>query len=100
MQEIGRRDYLKSFSRRAVARTDDGGREAEACALVTTLSADELEALRGVVAGESTENTAQRLGISSRIAELHRRNMMDKLGAVRTCDAVRIGLYAGLDNWH
>jgi FixJ family two-component response regulator len=67
---------------------------------VANLSPDELESLRGVVAGESIEITAQRLEISFRIAELHRRNMMDKLGAVLTCDAVRVGLYAELDNRH
>jgi len=76
---------------------DRGGLVAEARATLARLDEDELGLLAGVAAGESTRMTARRLRIGLAVAEDLRRTVMAKLGAVRTCDAVRIALRGGLD---
>lgn len=64
---------------------------------VSSLSPRELDVLLGVLAGGSNKVIARDLRISSRTVEIHRGNMMRKLNAASTGDAVRIALYAGLD---
>ena len=66
--------------------------------LVGSLSPREHDVLLGVIAGGSNKAIAGELGISPRTVEIHRGNMMRKLGAASTGDAVRIALYAGLDS--
>lgn len=73
-------------------------KRASARKLVGSLSARELDALLGIVAGGSNKSIAEELGISPRTVEIHRGNMMRKLRAGSSGDAVRIALYAGLDN--
>ena len=51
-----------------------------------------------VVRGYSSKEIAARLGISPRTVEIHRGNMLRKLGNVSSADAVRIGIYAGVDD--
>ena len=65
---------------------------------VDSLSSRELEVLLGIMTGGSNRSIAEELGISPRTVEIHRGNMMRKLGAGSSGDAVRIALYAGLDN--
>lgn len=69
----------------------------EAKSAVDALSAREFETLKGVVDGLSNKEIAIRMGISPRTVEIHRANMLTKLNAKSTSDAVRIGIYAGLD---
>jgi DNA-binding NarL/FixJ family response regulator len=76
---------------------DRGSLVAEARATLAKLDANELAFLAGVAAGESTRMIARRLRIGLAVAEDLRRTVMAKLGAVRTCDAVRIALRGGLD---
>ena len=64
---------------------------------VQQLSGREAEVLNLLVRGLSNKETARVLGISPRTVEIHRANMMSKLGAQSSSEAVRIGIYAGLD---
>lgn len=64
---------------------------------IKTLSPREKQVLTGLVAGLANKAIAEVLEISPRTVEIHRSNMMTKLDAQSVADAVRIGLYAGLD---
>jgi FixJ family two-component response regulator len=65
---------------------------------VDSLSPRERDVLLGLLAGGSNKAIAENLHISPRTVEIHRGNMMRKLGAGSTGDAVRTALYAGLDS--
>lgn len=73
-------------------------RKLEAIDKVRLLTPREREVLRELVAGGSNKQIGKRLGISSRTVEIHRSNLMSRLNASSTADAVRLGLYAGLDD--
>lgn len=70
----------------------------EAVGLVATLSERERQVLELLVSGLSTKGIALDLGISPRTVEIHRANVMIKLNARSSSEAVRIGIYAGLDD--
>ncbi|MHB1109574.1 MAG: response regulator transcription factor [Devosia sp.] len=53
------------------------------------LTAREREVLEALVNGETNAQTGQRLGLSHRTVEVHRRHIMRKLGARNTADLVR-----------
>jgi two-component system, LuxR family, response regulator FixJ len=72
-------------------------RKLQAKAFVKLLSPRERDVLRELVAGGSNKDIAKRLGISPRTVEIHRANAMGRLNAGSVADAVRIGVYAGLD---
>ena len=72
-------------------------RRLEARAKVERLTARENDVLRLMIQGYANKNIAMDLDISPRTVEIHRGNMMRKLQANTTSDAVRIALYAGLD---
>ena len=78
-------------------RAEQDRRRAHAKAAVEELSARELEVLASMVQGNSNKEIAQELGISPRTVEIHRGNMMRKLRARSTSDAIRLAVYAGLD---
>jgi len=78
-------------------RSEQDRRRARARALVEALSPRELEVLSLVVLGNANKEIAEELGISPRTVEIHRSNMMRKLNARSTSDAVRVALYAGID---
>lgn len=67
----------------------------EAGARIAALTPRETEVLRGLVAGRSNKVIAFDLGVSPRTVELHRANMMAKLGVRSLSEAVRIALSAG-----
>ncbi len=71
-------------------------RKAEARQLVATLTPRERDVLEGLLEGDSNKGIAKKLGLSPRTVEIHRGNMMARLNAQSTSDAVRIGIYAGL----
>jgi len=60
------------------------------------LSQREREVADGVVAGQSTKFIARGLGISPRTVEVHRRNMMSKLGVRNVADLVRMSLQGSM----
>ena len=79
----------------------DGAAEARvagsrAQAQVDGLSPREREVLACLVKGMANKVVAHELGISPRTVEVHRANLMDKLGARSLPDLVRIGLAAGM----
>jgi FixJ family two-component response regulator len=78
-------------------RAEQDSRRAQAKAAVEELSARELQVLAAMVQGNSNKEIAQTLGISPRTVEIHRGNMMRKLNARSTSDAIRLAVYAGLD---
>jgi FixJ family two-component response regulator len=88
LERVGSLDRAAALRRRK----DD-----EARRLVATLSVREMDVLRELVNGASNKEMALILGISPRTVEIHRGNVMRKLNASSTADAVRIGLFAGLD---
>lgn len=61
------------------------------------LSPRERDVLHELVLGLSNKKIAEVLQISPRTVEIHRGNMMRKLNAQSAADAVRVALYAGLD---
>jgi FixJ family two-component response regulator len=78
-------------------RAEQDRRQLQARSLVEELSPREREVLISIVQGRANKETARELGISARTVEIHRGNMMRKLRAKSTSDAVRMALYAGLD---
>lgn len=71
-------------------------RKAEARKLVATLTPRQHDVLEGLLAGQSNKVMAKELGLSPRTVEIHRANMLNRLNARSTSDAVRIAIYAGL----
>lgn len=71
----------------------------EARDLIATLSAREREVLDWLAEGSSNKAIARELDISPRTVEIHRANMMTKLGARHTAEAVRLKLEAKLEPW-
>lgn len=61
------------------------------------LSGREREVLEELSKGGSNKDIARKLNISPRTVEIHRANMMTKLGARHVADAIRIRLESGLD---
>lgn len=72
--------------------------QATARQLVADLSRRESEVGRELVAGLSNKGIAKALGISPRTVEIHRANMMAKLGAGSTAEAVKILVDARMIN--
>jgi two-component system, LuxR family, response regulator FixJ len=106
----GALDYLRwpfdpALLETALARLSDEGerraqrarRGASAKAAIDHLSVREHEVLELMIEGDSNKEIGRRLGISPRTVEIHRGNMMRKLNARSTSDAVRLAMYAGLD---
>ena len=59
------------------------------------LSTREREVLEWLAQGSSNKSIARELEISPRTVEIHRANMMNKLGAAHTAEAVRLQVEAG-----
>jgi two-component system response regulator FixJ len=83
----------------------DAGRHAEARRRLVearrrigSLSKREREVLDWLSEGCSNKAIARELAISPRTVEIHRANMMDKLGAHHAAEAVRLRLDAGFDD--
>jgi two-component system, LuxR family, response regulator FixJ len=71
-------------------------REAVARSRIDRLTPREREVLSGVAAGHSNRSIAEQLEISPRTVEIHRANMLHKIGANHTSDAIRIAIEASL----
>lgn len=105
--KLGSRDFLeKPFSDAALLSVLDAvfvslpreleaeGERSRAEALVAGLTSRERELLDGLVAGLSNKGVANKLGVSVRTVEMHRGNLMDRLGVKSLADVVRIALMA------
>lgn len=71
-------------------------REARARSRVKRLTRREREVLEGVADGLSNRMIGEKLAISPRTVEIHRANMLTKMGANHTSDAIRIAIEAAL----
>ena len=65
---------------------------------ISSLSCREREVLDWLAEGSSNKVIARELEISPRTVEIHRANMMNKLGARHAAEAVRLRLEAKLEN--
>lgn len=71
-------------------------REARARSRVQKLTPREREVLEGVADGLSNRMIGERLQISPRTVEIHRANMLNKMGASHTSEAIRIAIEASI----
>lgn len=71
-------------------------REAMARSRIQKLTRREREVLAGVADGLSNRLIGERLAISPRTVEIHRANMLTKIGASHTSEAIRIAIEASL----
>ena len=71
-------------------------REARARSRVQKLTRREREVLAGVAGGLSNRLIGEQLAISPRTVEIHRANMLNKMGANHTSEAIRIAIEASL----
>lgn len=71
-------------------------RESKARSRLRNLTRREREVLIGVADGMSNRKIGQRLDISPRTVEIHRANMLAKMGASHTSEAIRIAIEASL----
>jgi len=95
---------MSTFARRLNAILEEAGehgerrrREVDAQLAISLLSRREREVLELLSAGCSNKEIARRLDISPRTVEIHRGNMMNKLGAGHAADAVRLWIDAHLE---
>lgn len=71
-------------------------REARARSRVGRLTKREREVLMGVAGGLSNRLIGEQLEISPRTVEIHRSNMLSKMGANHTSEAIRVAIEAAL----
>lgn len=71
-------------------------REAVAKSRIDRLTRREREVLAGVASGLSNRLIGEKLAISPRTVEIHRANMLNKMGANHTSEAIRIAIEASL----
>jgi FixJ family two-component response regulator len=87
---------LASAQDRANAAGNARLREAVARSRIDRLTPREREVLQGVASGHSNRVIAEQLDISPRTVEIHRANMLNKIGASHTSEAIRIAIEASL----
>ena len=84
----------------AFERLDDTGkraaRAADAAVMIAALTGREQDVLKGLAEGLPNKTIAYDLGISPRTVEVHRANLMTKLGVRSLSDALRIAFAANL----
>jgi FixJ family two-component response regulator len=73
-----------------------GSRQVLAMARIEKLSQREREILAGMVEGLSNRLIGEHLGISPRTVELHRANLLGKIEAKHSADAIRLAIEASL----
>jgi two-component system, LuxR family, response regulator FixJ len=71
-------------------------REAVARSRIERLTPRERAVLTGMASGQSNRSIAEQLEISPRTVEIHRANMLSKIGAAHTSEAIRIAIEASL----
>lgn len=90
------REELDAAMLQAAANAEENSshklREAKARGKLARLTPREHEVLAGVVDGLSNRLIGQKLAISPRTVEIHRANMLNKMGATHTCEAIRIAI--------
>ncbi|KHK93503.1 response regulator transcription factor [Novosphingobium malaysiense] len=93
-------DELSATLRCSIERAAEVGnaklREVMARTRIDRLTRREREVLSGVASGLSNRLIGEKLSISPRTVEIHRANMLNKLGANHTSDAIRIAIEASI----
>mgnify|MGYP000467511823 CR=1 FL=1 len=89
-------DSVALAQTRAAAMASGKLREAVARSRIERLTQRERQVLAGVAGGLSNRMIGNKLDISPRTVEIHRANMLTKIGANRTSDAIRIAIEASL----
>ena len=87
---------LKRADERAAAIGSARMRQAAARTRIERLTRREREVLTGVAGGLSNRMIGEKLSISPRTVEIHRSNMLNKMGAHHTSEAIRIAIEASL----
>lgn len=87
---------LDETSARAGVLSNARLREAVARSRINRLTRREREVLDGVASGMSNRMIGEKLAISPRTVEIHRANMLNKMGANHTSEAIRIAIEAAL----
>ncbi|WP_394728543.1 response regulator transcription factor [Altererythrobacter sp. GH1-8] len=88
---------LNRISSEAADFSETRRRMIEARNRISNLSSREREVLEWLVEGSSNKVIARQLRISPRTVEIHRANMMNKLGARHAAEAVRLRIEAQID---
>ena len=78
-------------------RREAADRRREARERIEQLTSREREVLQGLLGGLSNKLLANRLGISLRTVEMHRGNMMDRLGVDNLAEAITLAMEAGVE---
>lgn len=78
-------------------RREGAERRRVARARIEQLTSREREVLEGLLGGLSNKLLADRLGISLRTVEMHRGNMMDRLGVDNLAEAITLAMEAGVE---
>ncbi|RXZ66197.1 response regulator transcription factor [Pelagerythrobacter rhizovicinus] len=87
---------LEALCTRLEARLEDDRVLEEGRQKIALLNERELSVLRGLIAGYSNRQVAERLDLSVRTVEAYRANLMAKLGISSLADLVRLGLVVNL----
>jgi FixJ family two-component response regulator len=90
-------DVLLDSVRRALLSPEIGGQDLKGRLRVRalTLTSREREILESVATGDTSKAIAQKLGISFRTVDVHRANIIQKLGARGPADLVRFATIIG-----
>ena len=89
-------DALTRAFERLEARRKEEVLADEARGLIEHLTAREREVLHGLVDGQTNKEIAISLDISPRTVEIHRANVMEKMGASNLSTVLRIAFAAGI----
>jgi two-component system response regulator FixJ len=73
------------------------GPRSDAIRRLRLVTAREMDVLRGVVAGMPNKRIADRLGLSIRTVEMHRGNLMSRLGVSSLAELLRFAFEAGIE---
>jgi FixJ family two-component response regulator len=92
------KERLRKLLTRNRSFTELRRRALKAQRLVDGLSKREREVLFGLASGKQNKDIARNLEISPRTVEIHRANMLGKLGARRSQEAIAVALFAQLKN--
>ncbi|MBS7669099.1 response regulator transcription factor [Croceicoccus gelatinilyticus] len=90
---------IERVSREAATQAEYRKRSLDARTRISMLSNREREVLDRLAQGCSNKAIARELDISPRTVEIHRGNMMEKLGARHAAEAVRLRLEASMGDW-